>query len=74
MMLQLDHTTEVMLGLLVEHERGEPVEPDPDRHVLEEIRLVARRRDEWEKHRDALWLMVSARLAAQAVDEYPDAV
>lgn len=73
-MLQLDELTEQLLEMYHQHMRQAPPEPDPDRHVLEEIRLVARRRDQWERDESALWLMISTRLAQQAVDEYPDAV
>lgn len=74
MMLQLDETTEQLLELHAEHMRQQPPNPDADLHVLEELRLVARRREEWERTEAALWHMIATRLGVQAIDEYPDAV
>ena len=75
MMLQLDETTEKFLDMYAEHMRQRPPEPDPDVHVVtEELRLIARRRDEWEQTERALWLMISTRIGQQAIDEYPDAI
>ena len=74
MMITLSDNAERFLELYAEHKRHEPPEPDPDRHSYEETRLIARRRDEWEREENALWLMISNTLARQAVDEYPDAI
>lgn len=74
MHVQLDEITEKLVDILVEHERRAPEEPDSEQHVLEEIRLIARRRDEWEREYAALRMLVGARLVNQVVDEYPDAV
>lgn len=74
MHVELDEITEKLVDMLVEHERQAPEEPDNEQHVLEEIRLIARRRDDWEREYTALRMLVGARLVNQVVDEYPDAV
>lgn len=73
MHVELDEMTEKLVDMLVDHERHAPPEPGGD-HVLEEVRLIARRRDEWEREYAALRMLVGARLVNQVVDEYPDAV
>lgn len=47
----------------------EPTRPDTDRHAGTHLETIARTYDQWERHMDAMRLLIGVRLTSRALED-----
>lgn len=67
--LSVDDTTARLIAMAKDLKAQEPARPDTDRHAGTHLETIARTYDQWERHMDAMRLLIGVRLTSRALED-----